>query len=142
MMSKHSMEGRTQSTVISIDELVPQNHLVRKIDQAILFDFIYPIVESTYSTLGRPRVDPVILIKLVFLQYLFGIRFMRQTIKEVEMNLAYRWFLGLDLTEKVPPFFYLWKKLCPSFSKKHFILGNFCLYVRTLTSHRCKSSNL
>jgi hypothetical protein len=50
------MEGRTQSTVISIDELVPQDHLVRKIDQAISFDFIYPIVESTYSTLGRPSI--------------------------------------------------------------------------------------
>jgi transposase/transcription elongation factor Elf1 len=98
------MDGRKQATVISIDELVPKDHLVRKIDQAISFDFIYPIVESTYSTLGRPSIDPVILIKLVFLQYLFGIRSMRQTIKEVEMNLAYRWFLGLDLTEKVPHF--------------------------------------
>lgn len=104
MMSKHSMDGRKQATVISIDELVPQDHLVRKIDQAISFDFIYPIVESTYSTLGRPSIDPVILIKLVFLQYLFGIRSMRQTIKEVDMNIAYRWFLGLELTEKVPHF--------------------------------------
>jgi transposase len=111
------MEGRTQATVISIDELVPQDHLVRKIDQAISFDFIYPIVESTYSTLGRPSIDPVILIKLVFLQYLFGIRSMRQTIKEVDMNIAYRWFLGLDLTEKVPHFSTFGKNYARRFRK-------------------------
>ncbi|ERT37485.1 hypothetical protein O992_01051 [Enterococcus faecium NEF1] len=53
---------------ISLDALVPKNHLVHKIDKILLFDFIYPIVESTYSTIGRPSVDPVILVKLVFIQ--------------------------------------------------------------------------
>lgn len=104
MMSKQSMHGRNQLTMITIDDLVPQDHLVRKIDSALNFDFVYPIVESTYSTLGRPSIDPVILIKLVFIQYLFGIRSMRQTIKEVETNMAYRWFLGLGFTDKVPHF--------------------------------------
>lgn len=68
------------------------------------FDFIYPIVETTYSTIGRPSVEPVVLVKLVLIQYLFGIRSMRQTIKEVETNLAYRRFLGLSLIDKVPHF--------------------------------------
>ncbi|MDT2297934.1 transposase [Enterococcus faecium] len=81
-----------------------KNYLVHKIDKSLLFDFIYPIVESTYSTIGRPSIDPVILIKLVIIQYLFGICSMCQTIKEAETNLAYRWFLGLSLIDKVPHF--------------------------------------
>lgn len=104
MMAKQSMNGRNQFTMLTLDELVPQDHLVRKVDAAINFEFIYPIVESTYSTLGRPSIDPIILIKLVFIQYLFGIRSMRQTIKEVETNMAYRWFLGLGFTDPVPHF--------------------------------------
>lgn len=104
MMTKHSMDGRNNPVMVTIDDLVPENHLVRKIDAAITFDFIYPIVEPTYSTLGRPSIDPVILVKLVFIQYLFGIRSMRQTIKEIDTNIAYRWFLGLDFNEKVPHF--------------------------------------
>lgn len=89
--------------MLTIDDLVPQDHLVRKIDAALDFEFIYPIVEATYSDLGRPSIDPVILIKLVFIQYLFGIRSMRQTIKEVDTNVAYRWFLGYSFEEKNPP---------------------------------------
>ncbi|MHC5372774.1 IS5/IS1182 family transposase, partial [Enterococcus sp. LJL120] len=50
MMSKHDANGRNQMTLIIMDDLVPKDHLVRKIDQSIIFDFIYPIVESTYST--------------------------------------------------------------------------------------------
>ena len=88
--------------MLTIDDLVPQDHLVRKIDAALDFEFIYPIVEATYSDLGRPSIDPVILIKLVFIQYLFGIRSMRQTIKEVDTNVAYRWFLGYSFEEKIP----------------------------------------
>lgn len=104
MMSKQSMDSRMEEAKISLDTLVPKNHLVRKIDKSLSFDFIYPIVESTYSTIGRPSVDPVVLVNLVFIQYLFGIRSMRQTIKEIETNLAYRWFLGLSLIDKVPHF--------------------------------------
>jgi len=104
MMKKQSVEGRNQFSMLTIDDLVPKDHLVRKIDATIQFDFIYPIVESTYSTSGRPSINPVVLIKLVFIQYLFGIRSMRQTIKEVETNIAYRWFLGYSLEKRIPHF--------------------------------------
>lgn len=104
MLRKQSMEGRSQFAMITIDDLVPKDHLVRKIDAVIDFDFIYPIIESTYSTIGRPSIDPVVLIKLVFIQYLFGVRSMRQTIKEVETNVAYRWFLGYSFEDNVPHF--------------------------------------
>jgi len=70
-----------------------------------IFSFIYDLVEDLYSLdLGRPSVDPVVLIKMVFIQYLFGIRSMRQTIKEIETNVAYRWFLGYDFTQPIPHF--------------------------------------
>lgn len=75
------MDSRMEKDKISLDALVPKNHLLRKIDKLVSSDFIYLIVESTYSTIGRPSIDPVVLIKLVFIQYLFGIRSMRQTIK-------------------------------------------------------------
>lgn len=53
---------------------------------------------------GRPSIDPVVLFKIILIKYLFGIRSMRQTIKEIEVNVAYRWFLGYGMTEKIPLF--------------------------------------
>ena len=84
--------------------LVPNNHLVRKIENAIDFSFIYDKVKDLYSPLGAPSIDSVVLIKIVLIQYLFGIPSMRQTIREIEVNVAYRWFLGYSLTEKIPHF--------------------------------------
>ncbi|GGK12787.1 hypothetical protein GCM10010965_02210 [Caldalkalibacillus thermarum] len=105
MLSKRNKDARYQLEVVSIDDLVPKDHLVRKIDQAINFDFIYDLVADYYSPdNGRPSIDPVVLIKIALIQYLFGIKSMRQTIKEIETNVAYRWFLGYDLTEKIPHF--------------------------------------
>ena len=53
---------------------------------------------------GRPSMDTVMLIKIPFIQYLYGIKSMRQTMKEIEVNVAYRWFLGLDMLDPVPHF--------------------------------------
>lgn len=69
------------------------------------FNFVYDLVEEKYcSDNGRPSIDPVVLIKIAVIQYMFGIKSMRQTIKEIEVNMAYRWFLGLDFYDKVPHF--------------------------------------
>jgi len=105
MLRKSGLDGRTQLSLVSLDELVPQDHLVRKIDRAIDFSFIYDLVEDLYSEdNGRPSIDPVVLIKIVFIQCLFGIRSMRQTIREIETNVAYRWFIGYDFTQPIPHF--------------------------------------
>ena len=62
-------------------------------------------MEDRYSKeTGRPSIDPVTLIKIPIIQYMYGIKSMRQTIKEIEVNMAYRWFLGLDFYDKVPHF--------------------------------------
>ena len=95
----------SQLQVVCTEELVPKNHLLRRIEKAIDWSFIYELVEDKYSKdNGRPSIDPVTLIKIPILQYLYGIKSMRQTIKEIEVNVAYRWFLGLDLTDEVPHF--------------------------------------
>ena len=92
--------------IISLDDLVPQDHLVRKLQYAIDWEFIRDEVKGLYSPIewGRPGIDPVVLFKLVMLQYTFGIRSMRQTLAETEVNMAYRWFIGYGMTEKIPHF--------------------------------------
>ena len=91
--------------MFSMDDMVPQNHMLRLIDKAINWNFIYDLVEEKYCLdNGRPSMDPVMLIKIPFIQYLYGIKSMRQTIKEIEVNVAYRWFLGLDMLDPVPHF--------------------------------------
>lgn len=104
-MGKRDHHYRSENVTIILEQLVSQDHLVRKIDTVIDIDFIYSAVENLYSeNTGRPSVDPVLLIKMALLQYVFGIPSMRRTIKEIETNVAYRWFLGLGLDEKVPHF--------------------------------------
>ena len=103
MMTRDADKKREQMLMFCMDDMVPQNHMLRKIDKAINWNFIYDLVVDRYChDNGRPSLDPVILIKLVFIQYLYGIKSMRQTIKEIEVNVAYRWFLGLDMLDPVP----------------------------------------
>ena len=103
---KKSRSQQRQIQFLCLEDLVPENHIVREIDQAIDFSFIYEEVNGLYSELdwGKPGIDPVCLFKIVFLQYLFGIRSMRQTIKEIEVNMAYRWFIGYNIGEAIPHF--------------------------------------
>ena len=105
MMTKKQDHNRETIQMIDLESLVPANHLVRKIDRVIDFEFVRDMVKDRYSEdKGRPSIDPVVLIKIIFIQFLFGIRSMRQTIKEIEVNLAYRWFLGYGFTEPIPHF--------------------------------------
>src|SRR3954468_8079331 len=105
MLTKNTQMNRDQIEMIALEQLVPANHLVRKIEAAIDFSFIYSLVQDMYSSeRGRPSIDPVVLIKMAFIQYTFGIRSMRQTIVEIETNMAYRWFLGYGFYDKVPHF--------------------------------------
>ncbi len=105
MMTQNADKKREQIQMFCMDDLVPQDHLLRLVDQAIDWSFIYDLVIDKYSAdNGRPSMDPVMLIKIPFIQYLYGIRSMRQTVKEIEVNVAYRWFLGLEMMDKVPHF--------------------------------------
>ena len=104
-MTQNADKKRDQIQMFCMEDLIPEDHLLRLIDKAIDWNFIYNLVEDKYChDNGRPSMDPVMLIKIPFIQYLYGIRSMRQTIKEIEVNVAYRWFLGLDMLDKVPHF--------------------------------------
>ena len=85
MMSRDAdsktFEARNQVAFYALEELVPQDHLLRKIDKHIDFSFIYDLVEEVYcQNNGRQSIDPVTLIKIPIIQYLYGIPSMRQTI--------------------------------------------------------------
>jgi len=89
--------------MVTLESLVPEDHLLRQIDACIEFEFIRDKVKHLYCIdNGRPATDPVVLFKLLFIGYLYGIRSERQLVKEVQVNVAYRWFLGFSLTDKIP----------------------------------------
>lgn len=100
---ENSKNKRNQIEMIALDQLVPEDHLLRKIDKYIDFNFIYDLVEDKYClNNGRPSIDPVMLFKMLFIGYLYGIRSERRLVEEIKVNIAYRWFLGLSLSDKVP----------------------------------------
>lgn len=88
--------------LVTLDELMPQEHFLRDLDRCVDFNFIYDKVEALYSNTGRPSVDPVMLIKMMLIGYLYGIESERRLEQEVCVNIAYRWFLGIELDEPVP----------------------------------------
>ena len=101
-MLKKPGPQQTELEMVSLESLVPPDHLLRRIDAAIDFSFIHPLVEGLYcADNGRPALDPVAMFKALFVGYLFGIRSERQLVREIEVNVAYRWFLRLRLTDKV-----------------------------------------
>ena len=96
--------------VVTLEDLVPQGHLLRKIDQAIDFGFINKLCKPYYSeNNGRPAIEPEVLFRMLFIGYLYGIRSERRLLQEVEVNVAYRWFIGYDLTEKLPDVSVIWQ---------------------------------
>lgn len=105
MLTTKEKETRKQIQYVCIEDLVPQDHLLRKVEKAVDFSFVRDEVRELYSeNKGRPSVDPVTLIKLCIINYLYGYNSMRRTIRECEVNMAYRWFIGYDLTEPIPHF--------------------------------------
>ena len=104
MLERGKME-RGVVELVDTESLMPQEHLLRKVDSAVDFGRIYKIVEPLYSKdEGRPSVDPVVLFKLVLLQHLEGISSLRGTLRRAETDIAYRWFLGYALNEELPHF--------------------------------------
>jgi len=88
--------------IVRLEELVPADHLLRKIEAGVDFSFIHDLTAPLYcADNGRPPLDPTLMFKALFVGYLFGVRSERQLIREIEVNVAYRWFLGLRLTDPV-----------------------------------------
>lgn len=87
---------------VTMESLMPEKHFLRDLDRLVDFSFVYSKVESLYSHTGRRSVDPVVIVKMMLLGYLYGIDSERRLEQEVQVNIAYRWFLGIDLDEPVP----------------------------------------
>ncbi len=85
-----------------LDDHVPADNLLRRVDGLLDFGFVREALSASYSGIGRPSVDPELMLRMLLIGYLFGIRSERQLCQEVHLNLAYRWFCRLDLGDAVP----------------------------------------
>lgn len=95
---------------VTIESLMPEDHLLRKIDKYIDFSFINDICKPYYcKNNGRPAIEPEIMFKMLFIGYLYGIRSERRLAEEVKVNIAYRWFLGYGIEDKTPDASVIWQ---------------------------------
>ena len=96
---------QSEIVFMTMEDMVPEESIFRKIDKYIDFTFIYEKVKDLYcSDNGRPSIDPVVLFKIVFIQTLDGIKSMRQTCKKIKVDAEYRWFLGIPFGSDTPHF--------------------------------------
>lgn len=104
-MLKINKDIQSELILSTMEELVPQESVFRKIDKYIDFNFIYDEVKDLYCLdNGRPSIDPVVLFKLVFIQTLDGIKSMRKTCEKIKVDAEYRWFLGIPFGHETPHF--------------------------------------
>jgi transposase len=85
-----------------LDKVVPPDHLVRQIDGVLDLDWVHKELAPYYSRTGRPSIDPVLMIRMLIVGYVFAIRSERRLCAEVQVNLAYRWFCKLGIEDGIP----------------------------------------
>ena len=89
--------------MVTIEDLVPERHFLRKLDGVLDLSFVYEETAHLYSRrYGRPPIDPVMLVKYLLVGFLYGIPSERQIEQRIQTDVALRWYLGLDLFERVP----------------------------------------
>jgi transposase len=103
MLRKKAKQKQEGYEIVLLEDLVPQDHILRKISKAVDFGFIHDLCKDLYCPdNGRPAVEPTILFKMLFIGYLFGIKSETRLVEEINVNMAYRWFLGYGLTDAIP----------------------------------------
>ena len=85
-----------------LDEVVPDDHLVRQIAAVLDLSWVHCELAPYYPKMGRPSIDPVLMIRMLIIGYAFAIRSERALCRDVQVNLAYRWFCGLSIEDKIP----------------------------------------
>lgn len=85
-----------------LEDQVPEHHLLRRLDRYVDFSFVRERLREAYSPLGRPSIDPEILLRILLVGYLYGITSERRLVEEVRMHLAYRWFTRLGFEQEIP----------------------------------------
>jgi transposase len=83
-------------------DAVPDDHPIREIAAVLNLKWVYAELAPHYPRMGRPSVDPVLMLRMLLIGYLFAIRSERALCREVKVNLAYRWFCGLSIEDKIP----------------------------------------
>ena len=102
MMGQLPASQNTLFYEFCLEKHIPEDHLLRQIDQFLDFDQIRQHLQPFYSTTGRPSIDPELMIRMLLVGYCYGIRSERRLCEEVNFNLAYRWFCRLGLESDVP----------------------------------------
>ena len=102
MMGERMMAQETLFYEFSLERHVPLDHLLRSIDRFVDLSAIREHLRPFYSEMGRPSVDPELMIRMLIIGYMHGIRSERRLCEEVHLNLAYRWFCRLGLEDAVP----------------------------------------
>ena len=102
MMGHRQVEQAALFYEFSLERHVPADHLLRSIDRFVELGDVRRELAAFYSTMGRPSIDPELLIRMLIVGYCFGIRSERRLCEEVHLNLAYRWFCRLGLDGHVP----------------------------------------
>ena len=102
MMGERRVDQAALFYTFSLEDHVPANHLLRSIDRFVELEGLRAHLAPFYSTMGRPSIDPELLIRMLLVGYCFGIRSERRLCEEVHLNLAYRWFCRLGLEGAVP----------------------------------------
>src|SRR5690348_13546574 len=102
MMGERRVQQEALFYQFSLERHVPEKHLLRSIDRFVELDGLRQELAPFYSEMGRPSIDPELLIRMLIVGYCFGIRSERRLCEEVHLNLAYRWFCGMGLDGEVP----------------------------------------
>src|SRR6185437_4354997 len=102
MMGHRQVEQATLFYEFSLERHVPADHLLRSIDRFVDLEQVRQELAPFYSSIGRPSIDPELMIRMLLIGYCFGIRSERRLCDEVHLNLAYRWFCRLGLDGAVP----------------------------------------
>jgi len=104
MMGRQTADQRQLFYFVNLEDRIPDRHLLRRINPTVtqILTHLRDKLEPFYSEMGRPSVDPELMIRMLIVAYCYGIRSERKLCEEVELHLAYRWFCRLDLDDRVP----------------------------------------
>ena len=102
MMGRLNRDQKQFFYAFDLTEAVPKDHPVREIMRVLDLSWVHGELASHYSHTGRPSIDPELMLRMLILGYVFAIRSERQLVREVQVNLAYRWFCGLGIEDRVP----------------------------------------
>ena len=118
-MEQWRKDARSVPVITDLEALVPRGHLLREIEKIMDYEWLYERLDPYYChDNGRPGTDPVVLIKMVLIQHLYGIPSLRQTYQRIQDSNSFRWFLGYGLLDPIPHFATVSYAFCKRFPEE------------------------